>query len=83
MLEKLHKHGLRLMLDDFGTGYSSLGYLRSFPLDGVKIDRSFIDGLADNREDAAIIRGDHRDVQRARTSRRSPRASSPNRSSRA
>jgi diguanylate cyclase (GGDEF)-like protein len=56
VLSQLHDHGLRLMLDDFGTGYSSLGYLRSFPLDGVKIDRSFIDGLIDNREDAAIIR---------------------------
>ena len=56
VLGSLHKHGVSLMLDDFGTGYSSLGYLRSFPLDGVKIDRSFIDGLTDNREDAAIIR---------------------------
>jgi diguanylate cyclase (GGDEF)-like protein len=56
VLGKLHEHGLRLMLDDFGTGYSSLGYLRSFPLDGVKIDRSFIDGLTEDREDAAIIR---------------------------
>jgi diguanylate cyclase (GGDEF)-like protein len=56
VLSKLHEHGLGLMLDDFGTGYSSLGYLRSFPLDGVKIDRSFIDGLTDSREDAAIIR---------------------------
>ena len=56
VLTKLHEHGLRLMLDDFGTGYSSLGYLRSFPLDGVKIDRSFIDGLAEHSQDAAIIK---------------------------
>jgi diguanylate cyclase (GGDEF)-like protein len=56
VLSKLHEHGLCLMLDDFGTGYSSLGYLRSFPLDGVKIDRSFIDGLAEHAQDAAIIK---------------------------
>jgi diguanylate cyclase (GGDEF)-like protein len=56
VLSQLHERGLRLVLDDFGTGYSSLGYLRSFPLDGVKIDRSFIDGLNDPRDDGAIVR---------------------------
>jgi len=56
VLNELDAHGLRLMLDDFGTGYSSLSYLRRFPLGGVKVDRSFIDGLGDNPEDAAIMR---------------------------
>jgi diguanylate cyclase (GGDEF)-like protein/PAS domain S-box-containing protein len=56
VLNELDAHGLRLMLDDFGTGYSSLSYLRRFPLGGVKVDRSFIDGLGDNPEDAAIMK---------------------------
>jgi diguanylate cyclase (GGDEF)-like protein/PAS domain S-box-containing protein len=56
VLESLHSHGLRLLLDDFGTGYSSLSYLRRFPLDGVKVDRAFIDGLGDGPEDLAIMR---------------------------
>lgn len=56
VLGKLHDHGLRLMLDDFGTGYSSLSYLRRFPLDGVKVDRSFIDGLDSSPQNAAIMR---------------------------
>jgi len=56
VLDRLRDCGLRLMLDDFGTGYSSLSYLRHFPLDGVKVDRSFIDGLTDSSGDVAIIR---------------------------
>jgi diguanylate cyclase (GGDEF)-like protein len=56
VLDRLRECGVRLMLDDFGTGYSSLSYLRHFPLDGVKVDRSFIDGLTDDSGDAAIIR---------------------------
>jgi diguanylate cyclase (GGDEF)-like protein/PAS domain S-box-containing protein len=56
VLNELDAHGLRLMLDDFGTGYSSLSYLRRFPLGGVKVDRSFIDGLGDNPQDAAIMK---------------------------
>ena len=56
VLDELHANGLRLALDDFGTGYSSLSYLRRFPLDAVKVDRSFIDGLGDKPEDAAIMR---------------------------
>jgi EAL domain-containing protein (putative c-di-GMP-specific phosphodiesterase class I) len=47
--------GVRLVLDDFGTGWSSLGYLKRFPLDGLKIDREFVDGLGTEPEDTAIV----------------------------
>ncbi len=53
-LEQLHEMGVRLALDDFGTGYASLTHLRRFPLDALKIDRSFIANLAD-ASDAAIV----------------------------
>jgi diguanylate cyclase (GGDEF)-like protein/PAS domain S-box-containing protein len=56
VLGELNALGLQLVLDDFGTGYSSLGYLRRFPLSGLKVDRSFIDGLGDSNEDAAIMK---------------------------
>jgi EAL domain-containing protein (putative c-di-GMP-specific phosphodiesterase class I) len=64
VLASLREYGLRLMLDDFGTGYSSLAYLRRFPLDVLKIDRSFIAGLGRDDEDSAIVAAI---VQMART----------------
>ncbi|WP_434706555.1 EAL domain-containing protein [Pseudomonas sp. D4-18] len=47
--------GVRLAMDDFGTGYSSLSYLRSFPFDGLKIDRSFVNRLGENEKDKSVI----------------------------
>jgi diguanylate cyclase (GGDEF)-like protein len=47
--------GVRIAIDDFGTGYSSLAYLRQFPIDILKIDRSFVSGIADSKESAALV----------------------------
>ncbi len=54
-LQMLKAVGVRIAIDDFGTGYSSLAYLRQFPIDVLKIDRSFVSGIADTTESAALV----------------------------
>ncbi|MBN4055169.1 EAL domain-containing protein, partial [bacterium AH-315-K03] len=54
-LEQLKSMGVQLAIDDFGTGYSSLNYLRRFPIDVIKIDRSFVSDITENQVDADIV----------------------------
>ncbi len=53
-LRRLHEHGIRIAIDDFGTGFSALGQLRRFPIDVIKVDRSFVQGIENDPRDAAI-----------------------------
>ena len=54
-LHKIKEIGIILALDDFGTGYSSLSYLQKFPFDKIKIDKTFVDGIPENKENTVIV----------------------------
>lgn len=56
ILTRFRAAGIRISLDDFGTGYSSLSYLRHFPLDKIKIDKSFVDNMASDSQSASIVK---------------------------
>lgn len=55
VLNEIHEMGVGIALDDFGTGYASMSYLKEFPFDSVKIDRSFVQDIPDNPENTAIV----------------------------
>jgi EAL domain-containing protein (putative c-di-GMP-specific phosphodiesterase class I) len=56
ILEELSRMGIIVSIDDFGTGYSSMSYLRRFPIDKLKIDRSFINDMTTNSDAASIVK---------------------------
>jgi diguanylate cyclase (GGDEF)-like protein/PAS domain S-box-containing protein len=57
LLERCRRLGVRFSLDDFGTGYSTLTYLKRLPVDALKVDRSFVHNMLDDRQDMAIVEG--------------------------
>lgn len=56
ILDKLKRRGISIAIDDFGTGYSSLSYLKHFPVDRIKVDKSFVSGIPNNTSDTVIVR---------------------------